>query len=57
MTHYWFWKKKLGERNRQPCRILARGAMNSILVEFDDGFKVVTSRWAVRQNVNSKNTG
>jgi len=40
MTHYWFWKKKLGERNRQPCRVLARGKMNSILVEFEDGYRV-----------------
>jgi len=49
MTHYWFWKKKLGERNRQPCRVLARGKMNSILVEFEDGYRVITSRYAVRR--------
>jgi hypothetical protein len=28
---------------------LARGKKNSILVEFEDGFKVVTSRYAVRK--------
>lgn len=49
MTHYWFWKKKLPERKGKPCRILTRGRMNSILVEFEDGYKVVTSRWAVRK--------
>jgi hypothetical protein len=48
MTHIWFWKKVLPERHRQPCRVLVRGKMNSILVEFEDGYKVVTSRFAVR---------
>lgn len=45
----WFWKSRLPERKGQRCRILARGAMNSCLVEFADGFKVVTSRFAVRR--------
>ena len=49
MTHYWFWRSKLPERKGQHCRVLARGKMNSILVEFGDGFRVVTSRWAVRR--------
>lgn len=45
----WRWKKWLGNRHRQPCRILARGLrMNTILVEFDDGYKTITSRYAVR---------
>ena len=47
--YYWFWRKKLGERNGEPCRVLARGKMNSILVEFDDGYRVITSRYAVRR--------
>jgi hypothetical protein len=29
--------------------VLARGAMNSILVEFEDGLRVVTSRYAARR--------
>lgn len=45
----WFWKKKLPERKGQRCRVVARGNMNSILVEFMDGFKVLTSRFAVRK--------
>lgn len=48
MTHTWFWKSRLPERKGQLCRVLARGEMNSILVEFEDGYKVVTSRFAVR---------
>lgn len=45
----WFWKSRLPERKGQACRIIARGTMNSCLVEFADGFKVVTSRFAVRR--------
>ena len=50
MTHFWRIRTKLGERYKQPCRIVVRGKkMNSILVEFEDGFRVVTSRYAVRR--------
>lgn len=36
-------------RRGQKCRVLKRGWMNSILVEFEDGFKMLTSRRAVRK--------
>lgn len=36
-------------RKGQPCRVLVRGRMNSCLVQFHDGFKMVTSRNAVRK--------
>lgn len=49
MTHIWFWRCRLPERKGQPCRVLVRGKMNSILVEFADGYRVVTSRYAVRR--------
>jgi len=49
--HIWFWKTRLPERKGQRCRVLARGKMNSILVEFEDGYRVVTSRFAVRKRV------
>lgn len=45
----WFWKKKLPERKGQRCRVLAVGKKNSCLVEFEDGFQVLTSRYAVRK--------
>lgn len=38
----------LAHRAYQPCRVLARGPMNSVLVEFEDGHRTVTSRWATR---------
>ncbi len=48
--HYWYWKSKLPERNKTNCKVLIRGGrMNSILVEFEDGYKVITSRYAVRK--------
>lgn len=48
MTHIWHWKAKLPERKGQPCRVVMRGALNSICVEFPDGFRVITSRYAIR---------
>lgn len=36
-------------RKGQRCRVLARGAMNSCLVEFADGYRMVTSRNAIRR--------
>lgn len=44
----WWWRKWLPERKGQKCRIVARGTMNAALVEFEDGRRVVTSRYAVR---------
>ena len=35
-------------RKGQRCRILARGSMNSALVEFEDGYWAVVSRNALR---------
>lgn len=46
----WHWRSVLGDRHGTLCRVLVRGAMNSILVEFlADGWRVVTSRHAVRR--------
>ena len=45
----WYWKKRLPGHKGQRCQILARGKKNSVLVEFEDGFRVVTSRFAVRK--------
>lgn len=48
-THVWYWRARLPERHGQPCRVLARGAKNTVLVQFSDGFLVLTSRYAVRR--------
>jgi hypothetical protein len=53
MTDYpyvWRWRIRLGERYGWRCKILVRGRMNTIAVEFEaDGHRVITSRWAVRK--------
>ena len=48
-TNFWRVRTRLPERFRQRCRILARGSMNTILVEFEDGYRVATSRNYVRR--------
>lgn len=45
----WYWRAKHAERHGQPCRVWARGSMNSIGVEFPDGFRTVTARYAIRK--------
>jgi hypothetical protein len=49
--HIWYWKSRPidNPRKGQKCRVLVRGAMNNVLVEFEDGYQVVTSRYAVRK--------
>jgi hypothetical protein len=37
------------DRKGQRCRVLVRGKRNSCLVEFEDGFKAVTSRNALKR--------
>ena len=46
---YWRVRRTLPQRYGQRCRIIVRGKMNSCAVEFEDGYKTVTSRWSVRK--------
>ena len=49
--HIYVWgnnERRARLRGRR-CRILARGSLGSVLVEFEDGERVVTSRRAVRR--------
>lgn len=39
----------------QPCRVVVRGAMNSCLVEFESGARLVTSRNALRKRKEGHN--
>lgn len=45
----WYWRARLPERKGQRRRVLVRGGINSVLVEFEDGQRVVTSLHAVRR--------
>jgi hypothetical protein len=49
-VYRWHWKAKLPERRGELLVVLARGTMNSCLVEFlSDGFRAITSRNALRR--------
>jgi hypothetical protein len=56
-THSWRWRKWLPERYGQSCRVLANGRLNSALVEFEDGHRVITSRYAVRKITPNETNG
>lgn len=50
--YVWAWGPQLPggmSRKGQRCRVLVRGARNSALLEFDDGFLVVASRNGIRR--------
>ena len=47
--YYWRVFTRFPERKGDPCKVLARGKKNNALVEFEDGFKVVTSRNYLRK--------
>lgn len=39
----------LPERRGQRLRVIARGKMNSALVEFEDGTRHIVNRWSFRK--------
>ena len=49
MTHYWRIKKWLPDRFGQRCRVIATGRMNSVFLEFEDGFRVISCRYFIRK--------
>ena len=55
MTHrtdtiyYWRVRTQLPQRQGTTCRVIARGKLNTALVEFADGVLVVTSRNYLRK--------
>lgn len=54
-TYIFRWAKCLGmpvlggERKDQPCKVVTRGGRNSVLIEFPDGYRAITSRNALRR--------
>ena len=54
MTYYWRVRTRLPERFGRPCRVLARGSKHTILVEFEDGYRVATSGNYVRRLPRSR---
>jgi hypothetical protein len=49
-TYIYRWDRQ--GRKGQLCLVLARGAMNSCLVKFEDGYTMVTSRNALKLATN-----
>ncbi len=49
-THIWWWRARRPDRKGQPCSVVVRGARGSVLVQFRDGERIVTSRHAVRRS-------
>lgn len=51
MTHYFAWKNnpKRLMLYRRPCRVVARLALNSAIVEFEGGQQECVSRNALRR--------
>lgn len=47
--HFYRWKKYKSPFAGKRCRVLARGKLNSVLVEFEGGEKAVVSRYAIRK--------
>jgi hypothetical protein len=47
--YYWRVRSRLPDRFEQKVRVLIRGGMNSCYVEFEDGFRAVTSRNYLRR--------
>lgn len=48
MTHYWRLHCRLPERFGKHCRILVKGSLGSVMIEFEDGMRYVVSWRAVR---------
>ena len=51
---YWRLRVRLPERHGQRLRVIARGRMNSALIEFDDGVRHIVSRNAFRKLLRGK---
>ena len=56
--YYWSWGNPekypvLGLRKDHRCKVLVRGRMNSALIEFEDGYRVVCSRSGIRKVKNN----
>jgi hypothetical protein len=55
MTHYFrvkhakLWPVGQHPRFGQFCKVLVRGRNGNVAVEFEDGHRLVTTRWGIRR--------
>ena len=54
--YYWRVKTRLPGRYGQKCRVLVWGRRNSRLIEFEDGFRVVSSGNFIRRRCEKDRT-
>lgn len=47
--HYWRLNCRLPERKGKPCRVLAKGKMGTILIEFEDGVRYFVGWRTIRK--------
>lgn len=45
----WVWSTRLGDRKGMACRVVVASRMQSALIEFEDGYRVVTCVRGVRR--------
>lgn len=59
MTHVYRWgnNPKRATMKGRACRVIARGKMNSVLIEFGGGQREVVSRYAIRRIRNTDSKG
>jgi len=48
-VYVWHWRKRLPRYFGRACRLVAWGKSNCVVVEFEDGFRVLTSRYSIRR--------
>ena len=54
--YVYFWNRPEGmSRKGQTCIVTARGKLNAIRVEFQDGFTMITHRHSVRKAKDTPN--
>lgn len=56
-THTWRWKNFVSDRYGMRCRITARGKNGNIRVLFEDGYQVITLRYALLKIRSSESEG
>ena len=49
LPYIYFWKKYRPELKDKPCRLIKTGKLNSVEIEFGNGERIITSRYALRK--------
>lgn len=55
MTHKYYIKKYESNRFDKLCHVICRGKNGNVLIEFEDGHKMVTIRFGIRRRIEGVN--